>query len=351
MPAFVSDVLSGPALSLAEYSRLISYDECAFWGVTYDEQTQYDCRTLWTEAQRLMVYRALQEAQGLIEDVVGYPLQPTWIVGAATEFGEQRLVDYQPARNPILTRWGYVIGGGVKATTTIDDDAAVSHATDPAIVGPLTTTISNVAEVKVYHPVTGDEITPSRLTYSGGQLTIYIPRCRLTLTPNLTDLGVAYDDLDNFLDEVNVVRIYNDPSTQAALSTDATCGTVTTGAGYLTIRDHRIGHVEATEATYSGGVWTKAVTCNAWQWVGLNYVAGLRSLDTLMQTALLRLAHSRMAEEPCGCQVTQALWARDRKTPEVLSAERLNCPFGSSEGAWVAYKTAQQKKIYRLRTW
>jgi len=351
MPAYISDTLTGPALSLAEYSRIIGYDECAFWGVTYDEQTQYDCRTLWTETQRLMVYRALQEAQALIEDVVGYPLQPTWIVGGATEFGEQRLVDYQPALNPILTRWGYVIAGGVKATTTIDVDAAVNHTTDPAVVGPIVTTISNVAEVKVYHPTTGDEITPSQVTYSGGNLTIYIPRCRLTLTPNTTDLGVPYDDLANFLDEVTILRVRNDPSTQAVLATDAACAVPTTGTGYLTIRDHRIGHVEATEATYSGGVWTGVSACTAWQWVGLNYLAGLRSLDMLLQTAILRLAHSRMAEEPCGCDVTQRLWERDRKTPDILSAERLNCPFGPSEGAWTAYKVAQQRKLYRMQVW
>ena len=85
--------------------------------------------------------------------------------------------------------------------------------------------------------------------------------------------------------------------------------------------------------------------------VRLNYQAGLRTLDTAMKSALVRLAHARMASEPCGCDIVRRLWERDRKAPDVLSRERLNCPFGPSEGAWVAYKLAQSRKLYRMNVW
>src|SRR5690606_27938982 len=114
--------------------------------------------------------------------------------------------------SPLLTKWGHIISAGVQAESTLQASATVDYNTEPATVGPLTVTISDVAEVKVYYPGTDREIKPSRMTYSGGQLTIYIPRCRLVETPNTTDDGMAYTDTDNFLAAVDVKRIYNDPS-------------------------------------------------------------------------------------------------------------------------------------------
>lgn len=358
------DTLSIQALSLAEYAAIIGYDECAFFGVSYDGQTEYDCRTFWTEYQRMDVYRALMEAQQMMEDVLGYPLCPTWIAGAPEQFGEQRYVDTQElSSNPLLTKWGHIIAAGVQAESTLQADATVTYSVEPATVGPLTVTISDTAEVKVFYPGTDREIKPQRMTYSGGQLTIYIPRCRLVETPNTTDDGMAYTDTNNFLAAVDVKRIYNDPSTAATLVAPhqctgggCTCSTVGcseyTQTACMYTRDKRLGIVDIVPATYSAGAWTRVINCDHnYELVRLNYQAGLRTLDTAMKSALVRLAHARMASEPCGCDVVQRLWERDRKAPDVLSRERLNCPFGPSEGAWVAYKLAQSRKLYRMNVW
>jgi hypothetical protein len=241
--------------------------------------------------------------------------------------------------------------------------ATVDYNTEPATVGPLTVTISDTAEVKVFYPGTDREIKPSRMTYSGGQLTIYIPRCRLVETPNTTDDGMAYTDTDNFLAAVDVKRIYNDPSVAATLvaphqcsGTGCTCSAVGcseyTQTACIYTRDKRLGIVDIVPATYSSGAWSRVVNCSHnYELVRLNYQAGLRTLDTAMKSALVRLAHARMASEPCGCDIVQRLWERDRKAPDVLSRERLNCPFGPSEGAWVAYKLAQSRKLYRMNVW
>lgn len=358
------DALSICALSLPEYASIIGYDECAFFGVAYDGQTDYDCRMFWTEWQRMDVYRALVEAQELMESVLGYPLCPTWIVGDPEQFGEQRYIDTQElGANPLLTKWGHIITAGVQAESTLQADATVTYSVEPATVGPLTVTISDTAEVKVFYPGTDREIKPSRMTYSGGQLTIYIPRCRLVETPNTTDDGMAYTDTDNFLAAVDVKRIYNDPSTAATLvaphqcsGAGCTCSTVGcseyTQTACMYMRDRRLGVVDIVPATYSSGTWSRVINCSHnYELVRLNYQAGLRTLDTAMKSALVRLAHARMASEPCGCDVVQRLWERDRKAPDVLSRERLNCPFGPSEGAWVAYKLAQSRKLYRMNVW
>lgn len=354
--ALPEEAITYCALTLAEYARLISYDECAFFGVSYDGQTQFDCRTLWTEAQRLAVWRALQQAQEMMEEELGYPLCPKWIAGQPTAYGDSRYVDTQEYRIHQTTRWGHVIAGGVRATATIEADALVNLAVEPATVGPITCTISNVAEVKIYHPVSGAEITPSSLTYAGGALTIYIPRCRLTETPNTTDEGVAYTDTAAFLDSVDVVRVYNDPSTNAVIVSPHTCDGACTQNGCaeytqtacIYISDHRLGLVDVVPATYSSG-WTRGGACLcSGEIVRLNYQAGLWSLDYTLKMALVRLAHSLMPEEPCQCTVTQRQWETDRKRPDVLTAERLNCPFGASEGAWFAYNALRPRRIVRM---
>lgn len=354
----MTETITYCALTLADYARLISYDECAFFGVSYDGQTQFDCRTLWTEAQRLAVWRALVQAQEMMEEELGYPLCPKWITGSPTAYGDSRYVDTQDYYGHQTTRWGHLIAGGVRATATIEADAVVNLATEPATVGPITCTLSDVKEVKVYHPVSGAEITPSNMTYAGGALTIYIPRCRLTETPNLTDEGIAYTNTAAFLDAVDVVRVYNDPSTNAVLVTPHVCdGACTlngcaeyTQTACMYIRDHRLGLVDVVPATYSSGWRAGGSTCicGGGELVRLNYQAGLWSLDYTLKMALVRLAHSLMPDEPCGCSVTQRQWEADRKRPDVLTAERLNCPFGASEGAWFAYNALRPRRIVRM---
>jgi hypothetical protein len=50
-----------------------------------------------------------------------------------------------------------------------------------------------------------------------------------------------------------------------------------------------------------------------------------------------RLAHARMGEQPCGCALHERQWSLDRTVPSILTAERLNCPFGLEQGAWGSY--------------
>ena len=361
-PTSMLDTLSIQALSLAEYAAIIGYDECAFFGVSYDGQTEYDCRTFWTEYQRMDVYRALMEAQQMMEDVLGYPLCPTWIVGQRDEFVEHRYLDEQALgkANPITTRWGFVIAPGVRAESTIQANATVSYDTEPAVVGPFTTTINSTAEVKLYYPGSDREITPFRMTYSSGSLTIYIPRCRLVDTPNMVDSGYDYTDTDNFLAAVDVKRIYNDPSTAATLvaphqCSGAGCTCSTDGCSEYTqtaciyTRDKRLGIVDIVPATYSAGSWTRVTNCSHnYEIVRLNYQASLRTLDTKLKMALVRLAHTLMPAEPCGCKIVQARWEQDRKIPAVVTREQLNSGFGAMDGAWFAYKVCQSARLKRM---
>src|SRR6185503_14749682 len=82
-PTTIPDAWPNCAISLARYAEIIGYNSEAFWGVRYDGQEQFACSTFWTEWQRQMVADALAQAQQMLEDVLGYPLCPTWITGGS----------------------------------------------------------------------------------------------------------------------------------------------------------------------------------------------------------------------------------------------------------------------------
>lgn len=329
-------------LTLSRYARMIDYDEHRFWGVQRQDWLEYQCREYWTRAQRQTVARYLAVAQSMIETELKYSLCPAWVAN-----------EEQPYTIPLIVKQKRVIEAGVRATATIQAGAVVDHSSDPAVVGPMATTVTNTSEVVVYYPGTTEAIEPQQVTISSGQLTIYIPRCRLV---NIAQQGepIAYDVLANFTDTVDVVRVYNDPSSQAELVWDHQCGLTCavngcseyTQTACMYTRDGEIGSVHVQPATYADGTWTKASCANGGRpyKVRLNYRAGLTAITPQMEDAIVRLAHTLMPAEPCGCTIIQQLWKRDRNVPLVLDRERINCPFGMMDGAWIAWRMCQVKR-------
>ncbi len=353
------------AVTLPRYAQILGYSECQFFGVRQDGNTAYECRDIWTKTQRDNVARYLGSAQRMLEDEIGYFLSRRWVVGTLAEAvgGDERLVDQAGACNRwyLLTRWPYVVSVGVRTVTVIDDGVAVSHAADPAVI-TVTTTVTDNSEIVVYHPGTTIEIHPSAITIAGGTATITIPRCRMVLA-SLADndtTGIDYTVTANFEQTVDVVRVWTDGSTNGSLVWPHRCTGACASHGCseysqtacLYVRDGRLGIVDITPGTYADGVWTIAgLGCGGGsgmpQYARLYYRAGIGAIDQRMEDAIVRLAHSLMPEEPCGCDLAKRLWYRDRTVPQVLTAERLNSPFGLADGAWVAYQLAQTIKMYR----
>lgn len=336
------------AISLPKYAQMIGYDECAFFGVVYEGQAQAACNDLWSEYQRLEMAQALAEAQADMEDVIGYPLCPTWIVGTPDEEpgGDLRRVDQQAYSRVQAARYPHVLEVGARATETVAAGAAVNHAGDPATVGPLATSALHSQEIKVYYPGSRREIVPSKVTMAGGDMTIEIPRCRL-VRPDLLNNprgGWGYEQTANFLAEVDVEREYVDPSRNAVLvrrdcECKSGCGDCTQDA-CIYVKDWEAGIFHVRPAVYEDGVWQPRSLTRRYDQVRLYYRAGARRLSPRLEASIVRLAHSKAPEAPCSCPHTEHLWRRDRNVPEVLTKERLNCPFGLSDGAWIAYRTA-----------
>lgn len=335
------------AVRLARYAQIVGYSECPFWGVNHDLSGK-TCREIWTLKQRQMAAKYLAEAQDEIETELGYPIGYRW-------FTELK----KPYRIPDLARVGYVVEGGVKAVSTISAGAVVDHTSDPAVIGPVATSVTDVDEIVVYHPGTTIEIDPSKITLSGGNVTIEIPRCRMVKASvvNNPENGLDYDTPTNFESTVDVVRVYNDPSTNAVLSRNHTCNAACAGSGCqeytqtacLFVTNPTIGAVEVHKGTYSDGAWLTSNTgscCDQYRWAQLNYRAGT-PLTRQMEDMIIRLAHAKMPVEPCGCDPIKSLWTRDRNVPEVLTRERLNCPFGFSDGAYTAWMFARTIRLVR----
>lgn len=360
VPVLTQNIISPPAISLARYAQLIHYDECAVYGVQYENQANLACGIIWQEYERQNILQALAEAQQEIEQVVGYPTAPVWVVGDVADepAHDARRVDSQPYTIRMMTRYSHVIEAGVRATSAIGAGESVDHASDPAVVGPVATTAADADEIRVYYPGSTREILPSQVTISGGNVTIRIPRCRMVKESLLDNAatGLDYTDTGNFTATVDVVRVYTDPSTQAVMrrphcannGCDGGCNECTQTA-CMYIRDKRLGIVDVLPATYSSGSWTKATPAGLGEYrlVRMNYRAGLQTLPLQLEMAILRLAHSKLAVDPCSCDVTINMWRGDREVPEVLTRERLNCPFGLSNGAYTAWKFVQQMQVVR----
>jgi hypothetical protein len=328
-------------ISLSRYAQLINYREGPFFGVadapTTGTVNQYACREIWTKDQRDEVALYLQEAQEELENVLEYPIQPTWFVD-----------EQHDLISSLLSTWGMVIQPGIRAEKDISLGAMVVHISSAVDIDPAEITIAlspapayPLSEIHVFYPGTDEEIIPSDIEYNlgTGNLVIYIPRVRLV---NYSDLdnpvqGWLYSDLSHFQTTVDIKRIYNDSSIQAKLVYRDNNQCVSFCAedydyGCERILNHRIGNIEVFSENRN--------CCREYSSILINYQAGLTVLTKQAEMILIRLAHSKMPQEPCGCTATQSMWRRDRNVPQVMTAERINCPFGASDGAWLAWTWA-----------
>lgn len=358
MPVVVSDttlLAENSVVTLALYQKVINYPECAFFGVNQSSEaintTRARCKIL-LKPERDAIQNALAEAQQEIEEITNFPLQPKWFASEQHQYGPiapgLRFRQWQIAP-VILTEKTKIIEIGIRAETTISAGEAVDHTNDPAIIGPVATTVTDEDEIHIFHPGTDIEIDPSSITIAGGNVTITVPRCRMVLA-SLADNpseGLDYTDVTNFESTVDIKRIYNDGSTEVTFIHPKFCDcSEDTRSGCIYIDDAEIGVLEVSQ----NGSGSCNCNCSP-EFVRVNYRAGLTSLgdDVLQQVRdmVIRLAHSKMPHNPCGCDLSRYVWERDRNIPQTLTRERVNCPFGLSDGAWFAWQQANVIKVWR----
>lgn len=342
------------AVPLHLYAQTLRLDECALWGVYYDGQQQYDCGTIWTPMKRWQLAHALAQAQLLMEQELGYPMVPTWIRGDTID-PDPRWYDVQAVPKNLsfgITRWGMLQVFGVKAETDLGEQE-IDYDTEPATIAIATD--NPASEYQFFYPDTDVRIYPSHVTTAANVHTFHFPKCRLVTNYSNDETGWDFTESSNFLPGIDARRVYNDPSTNIEFVAAHRSSTgaydpdgVRTVTAAAVVNNMSLGLFSGRIANYADGSWTTAgANCPGapYDQMRLYYKAGLPALSTDFVINLIRLAHSLLPEEPCGCRTVTYLWSQDSKIPQVVTADRANCPFGISDGAWQAYQFVRQRAL------
>lgn len=333
----LSDTLAVP---LPRYAQIVDYQEAAFFGVRQDlpqGQREYACRNIWTRWQRQAITRELMSAQGDFWDHCNYPFVPTYINAERHDYTRTLLLNNCK-----------VIGLGVKVDVMIISGVTIDYTNDPAQI-VFATSATNPDEIHVYHPGTDYEVVPSKITIVSGVATVEIPRVRmvaLAYDDNPAD-GWDYTDDTYFETILDVRRIYLDTTYQVEVFGDKGCGCISPSSNVHYWQD---AHLRSPDIGWIKLGCPTVSPCDTMPHrLEVSYLCGLPSLSTQAEDAIIRLAHSRMPSEPCGCDFLKGMWERDKAVPDVLDTERENCPWGLGQGAWISYKFASDMVCWRGR--
>lgn len=354
------------AVALEQYAKAVEYTECAFFGVYVQPDVQVvgdQCRDIWTQQQRNYIQRYLAEAQIELENETKTLFGRTWITGDLSAQNE-RLSDVVNYSNLVdngnrwvsrakHTKWRNIKALGKRVDIELGTSIVLDQSSDPATatvtIDP--SVVTDITRIKIfeagnYGTDRAVELNPSDISISGTDLNITIPRCRSVLFANRDNpvAGLQYTDLSNFISEIDIyyATTSNDES-YLLTKTNCTCAT-RESTGCL-----QFATVNTPTVIPTGQCYPLSCLCSdSDTYMGFYYEAGEITLNQMQIDMIIRLTHSKMPNEPCGCERAQRLWMRDRNIPEILTRERLECPFGINDGAWIAWKWAQTLKKRRF---
>jgi len=333
-----------PHFSLDDYRKRFNIPPWAFNGVENPNEARRGCDHYYTQWERDDLAIALNDAEELLAERLGFYL------------GARYLIDYDRVwSSPLQLRFGHVLGAGIRARTEVTPSAS-DFTIDPATITVAAASFTGgTSEVKVIEDATGLEIEPDAIQTVGANYVILISQYKLIEWDDLEDQSETIDYDAAFpaatwlkLADLTVYREYRDTDTQATITYGPSCACwcadgACTGSDYtgcVFVLDRDIGLVRVNRATLSSGSWScdLSAVCGCYEGdkATVYYEAGTDDIPGWEQ-AVFRLAHARMGEQPCGCTLQERQWRLDRVVPGVLTAERLNCPWGLEQGSWAAW--------------
>lgn len=346
-----------PYLTLDRYRQIMNLPMCLFNGVENPNESHTHCDHCWSQWEREMVAQGLYDAEEMLATHLMFKL--------GYHFEED--LDHRWT-DPVLLRWGHVVGGGIQGLTDITAAVIASDFTvDPALITiPQASFSGGAGEILVTETATGLEIVPDSITATGANYIIAIHQCKLIEWDNLEDQTqetcIDYDALFPAatwlkMADLTIYREYLDTSTQAHVEFGPSCscycgGSACAGEIYdacVYVVDEEISKVRVQLGDYNAATasWScgSAALCGCYQGdkVAVHYQAGTLSVPNWEQ-AVIRLAHTYMLVEPCGCALFDVALKRDRRLPSVLTAEQLNNPLGDMNGAWYAWQWVNNHK-------
>ena len=350
----------------------------------------------WQEADRVgreEIAQAIQDAESLLSDYLGYKLLPTWEVD---ELFRYRRRDFDRGQIQItVTDKKHFISGGIEAKTAIQVSAAITYSDsdgdgyDETATIIVATTVTDVEEIALYYPgeLGADEweIRPITVTISGGNATITCRREQL-VDPDLME-SYSAEGVDglidaNFLATVDVYRHWNDPQKQVQFiweryPNNCDCGlnscpmcNFSTQYGCLVARDPKLGILLAHPANWdstdeefdntSFSVGRHPDRCRIWYRAGyrnMKFAKPHLQMDVAFERAVAYLALSQLDRPLCACNSLLNFtrqWASDLSiniatehgsTSYQFSDKVLDNPLGTTKGAIYAWNVVSKRKI------
>lgn len=339
------------AISIEDYCTYLKADERYFMGAEADTLPNYQCADCWTLTQRSQLAYHLQQAQEMIEDELEYSIM---LRGHSDETTDPYVRHPYSSQIQLGRKMLYTLGSW--SVTSIGTNIVVDLSADPAVVTFDTTCDLNKIEITYvpdndYYSGATVRIQPKVMTKSGNTVTAKIPWARLLKFSVQGDTCVDYEDTDNYITAVNAqCRDINctTPLTLVWLTSNVACSTpcgTSEQLGCGSVLDNRLGIVQVEPATWNGATFVSNTPsyCNSPTFADISYIEGLYTLPYKLKAAIIRLAHSLMPSEPCGCQIMQAYWKEDRGEAPVLAKE--TCPWGMMAGAWFAWNSLMRYRI------
>ena len=408
-----------PKLPLDTWAKLMGVNPLHFNGVYIEDNPPAVCEQPWLQfawqtadrVGREELSRAIAQAEADIESHLHYRLIPTWeedewhqtIRPMRPDLFNLTNTDIRGFAQVVKAKWGHFISGGIRTPAILVDglDAAVAY-TDPdgdgydevATVNVTVAAGQDPCELRVYFPISNVmvaadsqnqfnswEIRPISVAITGTAAVItfrreqaVLPQLQLDIVPPASDShlrGVDGSVDDNFLDTIDVYRVYNDPQTQVNLlwegrgiGCDACTGgcnlcEYSTQAGCLSLR----GDLKNSMVAYRPAIWNAATgafdtaalaVARQPDNVRLWYYAGLRdhslhcAVDEMSGEWARTVAYYAAAildRQVCACENIHSnieYWQDDRavrgKEGLNIPTRMLDNPFGTRRGAMYAWE-------------
>lgn len=341
---------------------------------------------------------ALRQAEDLVTERLGWFFLPKWITEETKLQPHYRTELYNFAnsrgeRKSVITKWGKVYEVGARANTLIEADAAVSFEDDDGdtfdeiMQVVVATTVTDPEEIRVYYPEKEGkdvyEIRPIDVSISGGIATIKFPKYLGVLEtlleyqqhPAEGTIAVSGDDNTNFLQTVDVYRVYTDTSTQMVFHNEDGCYCDSgicefcDETGCLLIRDKELGIIAYRRATWDEDTeeFVTAYHTYAPHKATIYYRAGLtnseldmptRQVDPAWERMVIFFALSFLDTEMCGCSNTKRIVDYQLEDLALSNSERsysvswdaLDNPFGTTRAAMALWKRVYAENARMVRS-
>lgn len=315
-----------------------------------------------TAISRESVAMAIASAENLLEQFLGFPVSPTWYADYIVKLQKQ---------NPIVLPKAHYITGGIKKTDIVTSDAVIvysdtdtdGYAETATVTFVVPDEITDPTEVAAFYPGETTEawrIRPVKVDLTAG--TIVLNRHDLVLKSELEALRpTQIDGLDNskFLTEVDIYRVWNDPSVQGilracTLCNQQGCARCQFAEDTACIRgdDYRWGIVNLSAANWVDPSWVANLCYNKDPFAARVWFKAGWTGENIWDQAVAYLALSQLDVGLCECPTVQKRlewWTTDvsktdkNGTYKMGDWQKTN-PWNYTRGAMYAYSLALKYK-------